>query len=442
MFLKSVEEAKKEYMAGIRNRAPEGIWKLYEDTRSRYINEGTWQDKNKSNDGGTQEMSIFKDMEQRDNVLMAMTKKTMEGGESITALENRIDQMEAKANGMFINSGSSSSRADQNPEQMKAFKAFVQSGDPGYASFQNAMTEGTPADGGYTLPTVIDTKIAEIQLNLNPMRQVADVVQVQTPNFTRLANIRGTASGWVGETTARPVTNSLQFAPLVPFWGELYAMPKASQMLLDDAGFDIESFITKNIGEQFAAAEGTAFTTGDGSTKPKGFLAYPTANTADGVRAFGTMQYIPTGVAADFAATTPSDNLLDLVYSLKAAHRQGAVWMMSKSMLQKVKKFKTTTNEYLWVDGNDGGIAGAAPGLLAGYPVFENEDMATAVGAGAIVAAFGNFKNGYCIVDRMGTRLIRDNVTDKPNVNFYCTKRVGGMLTDSEAIKVLKCSVS
>jgi HK97 family phage major capsid protein len=226
--------------------------------------------------------------------------------------------------------------------------------------------------------------------------------------------------------------------------GELYANPKATQQLLDDAFFDVEAWLAGEIAQQFAVAEGTAFTTGDGTTKPKGFLAYTLANTADGVRAFGSLQYVPTGVAADFKATTPADNIFDLVYSLKAAHRAGAAFQMSKLMLANLRKFKTSTNEYIWTPSNvsDGGITGGTPGTLAGYPVYENEDMASAVGANALVCAFGNFKNGYTIVDRMGTRVLRDPFTDKPYVNFYTTKRVGGMVTDSEAIKVLKCSVA
>ncbi len=361
---------------------------------------------------------------------------------SMKLIENRIDDFEAKANRPGAGSFEGS---EKKSEHLVAFNAALRTGnESALQNISNAMSEGSGTDGGWTIPTTIDTKISEIQINLNPMRRVSDVVKVSTPNFVRLANLRGTASGWVGETAPRPTTASPQFAQLTPFMGELYAVPKVTQQLLNDAGFDLESFLIRNIGEQFAYSEGSAFTNGDGVTKPKGFLTYPSLATLDGVRAFGTMQYVPTGVAADFAATNPADQLFDLVYALKAAHRQGACWMMSKAILDKVRKFKTTTGEYLWTDNTsgDGGIAGAAPGTLLGYPVYENEDMATAVGANAVVAAFGNFKNGYCIVDRMDTRLLRDPYTDRPFVNLYCTKRVGSMLTDSEAIKVLKCSVA
>jgi HK97 family phage major capsid protein len=203
-------------------------------------------------------------------------------------------------------------------------------------------------------------------------------------------------------------------------------------------------WLAGEIAQQFAVAEGAAFTTGDGTTKPKGFLSYTNANTVDGTRAFGQIQYVPTGAAADFAATTPADALFDLVYSLKAQHRAGACFQMSKMMLNKIRKFKTSTNEYLWTENTagDGGLDGAVPGRLLGYPVFENEDMASAVGAGALVIAFGNFKNGYTIVDRTDLNILRDPYTDKPYVNFYTTKRTGGMLTDSEAIKILKCSAN
>jgi HK97 family phage major capsid protein len=167
---------------------------------------------------------------------------------------------------------------------------------------------------------------------------------------------------------------------------------------------------------------------------------YPTAATADATRAFGTLEHVVTGEAAAFATpsatVSPADCLITLVYSLKAAYRQGAKFMMNKKTLAVVSKFKEAVNgEYIWrpsvVDGQ--------PSLLLGYPVVENEDFPD-VGAGALPIAFGNFKSGFCITDRIGLRLIRDSFTNKPYVHFYTTKRTGSMLTNSEDIKTLKVS--
>jgi HK97 family phage major capsid protein len=355
-------------------------------------------------------------------------------------LQARIDTMEAIINRQGLLGGKPEDKAQA--EYKQSFNAFMRHGAEIKAA-GTAMTE-TAADGGYAVPVELDRAIQNLAVNMNVMRALSTVVAIGSPTYQKLVNLHGTASGWVGETAARPATGTPQFAQITPFMGELYANPPVSQQLLDDAFFDVEAWLAGEVAQQFAVAEGTAFTTGDGVTKPKGFLAYTFANTADGVRAFGSLQYVPTGVAADFKATTPADNIFDLVYTLKAAHRVGAVFQMSKLMLANIRKFKTTTNEYLWTPSAvvGEGITGGTPGTLAGYPVYENEDMSAAVGANALVCAFGNFKNGYTIVDRMGTRVLRDPYSNKPYVNFYTTKRVGGMVTDSEAIKVLKCSVA
>jgi HK97 family phage major capsid protein len=174
-------------------------------------------------------------------------------------------------------------------------------------------------------------------------------------------------------------------------------------------------------------------------------LGYTNASTADGVRAFGQLQYVPTGAAADFltvsATVSPADVLLDMIYSLKAGLRVGASWQMNKLSVAKLRKVKDTVGDYIWTPPTAEGIANGQAGALLGYSINENEDMPV-FGANALPIGFGNWKKGYTIVDRVGTRVLRDPYTDKPYINFYTTKRVGGMVVDSEAIKLLKCAVS
>jgi HK97 family phage major capsid protein len=362
---------------------------------------------------------------------------------AITAMETEIAKLKATGGG-----NTASAQDTARAEHRTAFNNFVRHGiDAGLTDLEikAAMSVGTPADGGYTVPVELDRAIDSLMININPMRQLANIVQVGTPSYQKLVAIHGAASGWVGETAARTTTNSPQFAQVTPFMGELYANPKTTQQLLDDAFFDIESWLATEIADQFAVAEGTAFTTGDGSSKPKGILGYTNAATADGTRAFGQLQYIATGAAADFlavsATVSPADVLLDMIYSLKAGLRVGASWQMNKLSVAKLRKVKDTTGDYIWTPPTAEGIANGQAGALLGYSINENEDMPV-FGANALPIAFGNWKKGYTIVDRVGTRVLRDPYTDKPYINFYTTKRVGGMVVDSEAIKLLKCAVS
>jgi HK97 family phage major capsid protein len=267
------------------------------------------------------------------------------------------------------------------------------------------------------------------------VRSVAQVVQIGTSDYRKIAAIGGTASGWVGETDARPETATSAFAQIVPTMGEVYANPRSTQIMLDDAFFNVEAWIADEISKEFARAENAAFISGNGTNRPTGFLTGTPVATADSVRAWGVLQYTPSGQAA--ALPTSPDAFVTLVHTLKAGHRANSRWMMSKDLLGSVRKYKSTDGQYLWQPSLQAGV----PSTFLGYPVVEAEDM-PAVAANTFPVAFGDFQAGYLIVDRMGVRMIRDPYTSKPNVLFYATKRVGGIVQNSEAIKLLKIATS
>ena len=136
-------------------------------------------------------------------------------------------------------------------------------------------------------------------------------------------------------------------------------------------------------------------------------------------------------------ASNPADDLVDLIYALKKGHRTGAQWMMNGKTLSVIRKWKDTDGNYLWQPG----LLAGQPSQILGYGIVENEDMPD-VGANATPVLFGNYARAYWIFDRIGIRSLRDPFTNKPYVHFYTTKRVGGMLVDSEAVKILKCAVA
>ena len=289
------------------------------------------------------------------------------------------------------------------------------------------------ADGGYAVPRQIDAAISRALTSMSPIRTIAQVVQTGTAGYRKLIATGGVSSGWVSETAGRPETATPRFTEIAPPSGELYANPAASQAMLDDAAFDLESWLASEIATEFAHAEGRAFVLGTGVNQPKGFLTAPVAATADAARAQGTLQFVTSGAAADFATTNPETRLIDLVHTLKSGHRQGATWVMNSATLARVRKFKTADGGFLWQPG----LVEGQPDRLLGYPVIEAEDMPD-VAADAFPVAFGNFRNGYLIAERSATSILRDPFTNKPFVHFYATKRIGGQLLDSEAIKLLK----
>lgn len=318
-------------------------------------------------------------------------------------------------------------------EHKAAFLQFVRKGkDDGLAELQQKALQTTvEADGGYAVPEELDRTILELLRNESPMRQVCGQITVSTPDYKKLVNLGGAGSGWVGETAARPATGTPALAQIAAVMGEIYANPQATQTSLDDMFFNAEAWLQAEVAAEFAEQEGNAFLLGNGTNKPKGLLAYTMALTADDVRAFGQLQNVKSGTAGDFDA----DDLIKLVYTLRKGYRANSTWMLANMTLFKVRTMKDSQGNYLWRPGIEAG----QPSSLLGYGVTENEDM-PAVAADAHSVLFGDFKRAYTIVDRIGTRVLRDPYTNKPNVGFYTTKRVGGMLTDSNAVKVLTLS--
>lgn len=363
----------------------------------------------------------------------------MKFGDLAKDLQKKVEDMEAKASRPGFGSGKTEAEVTAD-EHKQAFSGYLRKGKEFDLSLEQkalAISTNGGADGGFAVPKVIDQMIQDLLVNISPIRAIASVQQISTSDFHKLVNLRGTASGWVGETAARTATNTPSLADIKPTMGELYANPQATQQMLDDAFFNAEAWLADNVATEFARAEGAAFISGNGTNQPTGFLAGTPLATADGTRAFGSIQYVPTGVAGGFAASNPQDLFFSLAGQLKKGHRQGAVWVMNKATLFQVAAFKDTGGRYIFTPV----MAPEVPASILGWEAVEAEDM-PAVGANNFAIAFGNFKNGYLIVDRIGTRVIRDPFTNKPYIGFYTTKRVGGAVIDSEAIKVAKFAVS
>lgn len=316
-------------------------------------------------------------------------------------------------------------------EHKTAFMQFMRKGDDdGLRDLERkALQVGTDEDGGYAVPEELDRNIITLLKDEVVMRQEATVMTIGGSDYKKLVNVGGTASGWVGETDARPATDASKLKLIEPFMGEIYGNPQATQKMLDDVFFNAESWINSELAIEFAEQEEIAFTSGNGTKKPKGFLAYTSSLDDDKTRAFGTLQHVLSGSAAAVTA----DSIIQLVYTLRKTHRNGAKFMLNNNSLFKIRILKDSEGNYLWRPG----LEMNQPSTLLGYGIAENEQMPD-IAADAKAIAFGNFKRGYTIVDRIGTRILRDPYTNKPYVGFYTTKRTGGMLADSQAIKLLQ----
>lgn len=298
------------------------------------------------------------------------------------------------------------------------------------------VVTSTGAAGGFALPEVIERTIARLSVDISPIRQLALVRQVGSSDYKELFDVNGAGFEWAGEGDTRNQSNTPDMAEVAPTFGMASAKPQASEESLDDLFFDVESWLIDSAVEAMAQGEGAAFVSGNGTKKPTGILAGPAPlATTDASRAFGTLQYIASGQAA--AMPTSADLFYDIIYSLRARYRRNANWLTNKLVLAAMRKYKDTQNQYLWQPS----LVASQPATFMGYGVVEAEDM-PAVAANAFPLAFGDFKEGYLIADRVGMRMTRDEITSPGFVKFYIRKRVGGKLRNTEAIKLLKIAAS
>jgi HK97 family phage major capsid protein len=322
-------------------------------------------------------------------------------------------------------------------EHKSAFEAYVRTGDAGTLRTieTKAMSAGSNPDGGYLVPVELEHEIGQRLAAISPIRALAAVREISGSVYKKPFMTAGPATGWVGETDTRSQTASATLDALSFPAMELYAMPAATATLLDDSAVNIDEWIASEVELTFAVQEGAAFVNGDGSNKPKGFLQYATVD--NGAWAWGKLGTVPSGGASGFAASNPSDALVDLIYALKAGYRQNGAFVMNRKTQAAIRKFKDSGGAYLWQPPAQ---AGGRASLMT-FPLVEAEDMPD-IAAGALPIAFGDFRRGYLVVDRVGVRVLRDPYSAKPYVLFYTTKRVGGGVQDFDAIKLMTVAAS
>ncbi len=322
-------------------------------------------------------------------------------------------------------------------EHKAAFEAYVRLGENTNlrASELKALSAGSNPDGGFLVPPEIEAQISQRLIAISPIRSIAGMRTISSNVYKKPFMTTGPAVGWVGETdvrtqTASPILDELSFPAM-----ELYAMLAATATLLEDSAVNIDEWLAQEVEQVFAAQEGTAFVTGDGNSRPKGFLSYSTV--ANSSWTWGNIGYIASGVSGGFPASNPSDVLVDLIYAVNAGYRQNSVFVMNRKTQSAIRKFKDTTGNYLWQPpASAGGKA-----TLMTFPVIEAEDMPDII-TNSLAIAFGDFNRGYLVVDRAGVTVLRDPYTAKPYVLFYTTKRVGGGVQDFDAIKLMKFAAS
>jgi len=355
--------------------------------------------------------------------------------ETITNLTDALSAMNRQIEGGFANAAPTIVPVDA--EYTNIFASFVRKGDGEQrlsefngsgerAAIQAAMSIGSETNGGYLAPVEWDRRISKEQVATSPMRRLARVQTTSVGAFSTLWATGNPGSGWVGETAARPQTTNPTLEPITFTAGEIYAMPSATQRLLDDAAIDVAEGLIGALRVEFNRQEGIAFLAGDGVNKPSGLLTYVEGGANETAHPGGALEVVESAITVDA--------LIDFMYGLAAPYRQNSTWLMSSLTAAALNKLKDADGNLIWRES----LIVGQPATLLGRPVEIDEGMPGPV-AGNLTLAFGDFNAGYLINDRYSSlRVLRDPYTNKPFVQFYATKRVGGGLLDPFAIRLLR----
>jgi HK97 family phage major capsid protein len=357
------------------------------------------------------------------------------GGADAQALARDFYALKARRDGRDFNAAAVD--VDRFQAYCEALNQYMrQPTDSLPSDVRNDLTIGSDKDGGYLVSPERFTEMTKRLWDTSPIRQYARQVTISKDKLVlpkRTDKI--SVGGYGAETTAPTKTDTGEFGEQTIEVHRLWAMPEATQDFLDDADFDVESWLQEEASLTFSLHENDKFVNGTGVKQPRGFMTYASASvtTNDASRAWGVVQRINTGTSGAFGTSGP-DKMIDLVHAMKAVLRTNARWAANRFTFAEARKLKDGNGNYLWSMGD---IQKGQPSTLLGYPTVEFEDMDD-IAANSYSMAFADFQRAYLIVDRKGLTLLRDPYTNKPFVRFYYYKRNGGDIRDFDAIKYLK----
>jgi HK97 family phage major capsid protein len=289
-----------------------------------------------------------------------------------------------------------------------------------WTEIRNTMSTTTGGQGGYTVQSDVASILFDALKNHSGVRQVATVIQTDMGNSLSFPTSDGTSE--TGELIAQNTTATAAdptFGTVAldayKFSSKIIAVPFE---LLQDSNIDIEAFINRRFADRLGRITNTYFTTGTGSSQPKGVVVASSLGK--------------TGASGQ-TTTVIADDLIDLVHSVDVAYRSlgRCSFMMNDATLATIQKLKDSTGRPIFLPGYDG-LSGPMADTILGYPVIINNDVAV-MAASAKSILFGDF-SFYYIRDVMQAELFRftDSAYAKlGQVGYLAWMRSGGNLLDT-----------
>lgn len=354
----------------------------------------------------------------------------------ITGKLESIQEKQAKLEAAAQRISAAGDPDEDDKEQKAAFLKYMRKGDRSLTPDElKAMTTDQVDNGGYMVPPNIQKLVMGRVFETSPLRRLATVVTISGKGADFILDDDEFSAGWIGENDSATETNTATIGNVEINAKKMYAYPKISAELMQDAAYDVEAWLSGKLVDKFSRVENTAFMAGNGVSAPRGILTY-SAWAAAGTYERGKIEQVNSG-----STSAPTENgLIDLQTSLKEFYQPNATWLMSRATLGATMKLAGSTNFRFLnlqpVTGKTGvGLGGAL--TLMDKPVVLCADMPT-IASNSLSIAYGDFGAGYTIVDRVGISLLADPYTAPGLIKYQAFKRVGGGVTNFDAIKIQK----
>jgi len=360
----------------------------------------------------------------------AFNRLIQSGGDGKAAKEAEKHLMQFTSENLSARGkGATVSDVKAKPYSMEQFNKYVEAWDRYMVGGKDALSNediktlsiGIDPHGGYTTSPTLSNRIIQRMFETDPIRQLAAVESITTPELEFYVDVNQATCGWEGETVSGPETDTPDIGmKKIPVF-TMYAKPRASQNSLEDSAWNLEAWLGRKVGERIGRTEEAAFITGNGIGKPRGFLTYANGTTDS------TVEQINLGAAA----TVVADGLINMKYHLVEQYLDRGTWLMHRLTLAAVMMLKYGDGTYIWKPG----FAADPKSTILDLPVRMSVSMPQ-VAANALAVALGDFSEAYQIVDRLGITIQRDPYTVKPLIEFYTRKRVGGDMVNGQALKI------
>lgn len=348
--------------------------------------------------------------------LSAETKSQIENFDAqLDTLEKKFADLETRA--AMVNGSASEDAEAKGNDLVDNFLRKSAHGSRFDTEDVKSLSPDSGPDGEFAIRPNFSNTIIENIIEISAPRQLAQVVTIGDGNsYVMLREKTEPTIVKAGPRTAVNETVAGDYDMVHVYVHEQNAFPLVARQQVEDQSFNLQSELQSRLAREFARDEGAQFLNGTGVNE-----------------AFGVMNDSDIQVVSTATSTLTFDDLMEIQSDLKSGY--SGTWGFNRKVRAAIRKLKGADN-YFWEQS----LAAGAPNSLLGDPYVIMPDLPATITTGDKPILYGDWQQGYVIVDKLGLTVEIDRLTQKPFIGYYTRRRVGGAPKKAEAFKILEIS--